>query len=65
MMFFTAGRENIIWAFALYFILSFVVDLHAPIFCSAIVEAVDYGKVKNSERASGLSFGGISFCQKF
>lgn len=65
LMFFTVGQKDIAWAFVLYFILSFVVDLHAPVFWSAIAEAVDYGKVKNGERASGLSFGGISFCQKF
>ena len=30
----------------------------------AIAEAVDYGEIKDGVRASGLSFGGISFCQK-
>jgi len=51
-------------AFILYFLLSFVVDLHAPIFWSAIAEAVDYGHSKTGKRVSGLAFGGISFCQK-
>ncbi|WP_346839538.1 MFS transporter [Microbulbifer sp. SAOS-129_SWC] len=51
-------------AFALYFLLSFVVDLHAPVFWSAIAEAVDYGEAKTGRRASGLAFGGISFFQK-
>lgn len=55
---------NIFLAFPLYFILSFVVDLHAPIFWSAIAEAVDYGHAKSGKRVSGLSFGGISFAQK-
>lgn len=64
-MFFTVGRDDVALAFVLYFLLSFVVDLHAPVFWSAIAEAVDYGAVKNGDRASGLSFGGISFCQKF
>ncbi|MFM2481144.1 MFS transporter [Celerinatantimonas sp. YJH-8] len=64
-LFFLVGRNDIALAFTIYFLLSFVVDLHAPVFWSAIAEAVDYGAVKNGDRASGLSFGGISFCQKF
>jgi GPH family glycoside/pentoside/hexuronide:cation symporter len=48
----------------LYFLLSLVVDLHAPVFWSAIAEAVDYGAAKTGQRVSGLAFGGISFCQK-
>ncbi len=51
-------------AFGLYFLLSFVVDLHAPVFWSAIAEAIDYGENKLGERVSGLAWGGISFCQK-
>ncbi|HVU15919.1 MAG TPA: MFS transporter [Candidatus Didemnitutus sp.] len=51
-------------AFVLYFLVSFVVDLHAPVFWSAIAEAVDYGEVKSGQRVAGLAFGGISFCQK-
>lgn len=56
--------QNILPAYILYFILSFVVDLHAPVFWSAIAEAVDYGHAQSNERVSGLSFGGISFAQK-
>ncbi len=55
---------NMLLAFPLYFILSFIVDLHAPIFWSAIAEAVDYGHAETGHRVSGLSFGGISFAQK-
>jgi GPH family glycoside/pentoside/hexuronide:cation symporter len=51
-------------AFALYFLLSFVVDLHAPVFWSAIAETIDYGQVKTGKRVSGFAFGGISVCQK-
>ena len=51
-------------AFILYFTLSFVVDLHAPVFWSAIAETIDYGQVKTGKRVSGLAFGGISVCQK-
>jgi GPH family glycoside/pentoside/hexuronide:cation symporter len=51
-------------AFVLYFVLSFVVDLHAPVFWSAIAEAIDYGQVKTGKRVSGFAFGGISVCQK-
>jgi GPH family glycoside/pentoside/hexuronide:cation symporter len=51
-------------AFILYFLLSFIVDLHAPVFWSAIAETIDYGQVKTGKRVSGLAFGGISVCQK-
>ncbi|MFC3023424.1 MFS transporter [Vibrio zhugei] len=65
MMYFLVGRDDVALAFVFYFLISFVVDLHAPVFWSAIAEAVDYGQYKNHERVSGLSFGGISFAQKF
>jgi GPH family glycoside/pentoside/hexuronide:cation symporter len=51
-------------AFVLYFLLSFIVDLHAPVFWSAIAETIDYGQVKTGKRVSGFAFGGISVCQK-
>jgi GPH family glycoside/pentoside/hexuronide:cation symporter len=38
--------------------------MHAPVFWSAISEAVDYGEVKSGKRVAGMAFGGISFCQK-
>ncbi|QYK03048.1 MFS transporter [Shewanella psychrotolerans] len=63
-MFFTVQPGDVALAFVLYFLISFVVDLHAPIFWSIISEAVDYGTVKNGHRVSGLAFGGISFAQK-
>lgn len=63
-MFFSVGQGDVALAFALYFLLSFVVDMHAPVFWSAIAEAVDYGHVKTGKRVSGLAFGGISFFQK-
>lgn len=64
-MFFVIKPGDIVLAYVLYFILSFVVDLHAPVFWSAIAEAVDYGHAETGKRVSGLSFGGISFAQKF
>jgi GPH family glycoside/pentoside/hexuronide:cation symporter len=51
-------------AFLLYFLLSLVVDLHAPVFWSAIAETIDYGQVKTGKRVSGFAFGGISVAQK-
>jgi GPH family glycoside/pentoside/hexuronide:cation symporter len=63
-MFLLVGPGDVMLAFIFYFVLSFVVDLHAPVFWSAIAEAVDYGQAKNSKRVSGLAFGGISFFQK-
>lgn len=63
-MYFAVQPGDIVLAFIFYILLSFVVDLHAPVFWSAIAEAVDYGEIKDGVRVSGLSFGGISFCQK-
>lgn len=64
LMFFLVGPGDTTLALVLYFLLSFVVDLHAPVFWSAIPEAIDYGQYKTGKRAAGLGFGGISFCQK-
>ncbi|GGY94883.1 MFS transporter [Pseudoduganella plicata] len=55
---------DVVLAFILYFALSFIVDLHAPVFWSAIAETIDYGQVKTGTRVSGFAFGGISVCQK-
>ncbi len=63
-MFFVVKPGDMFLAYVLYFILSFIVDLHAPVFWSAIAEAVDYGHAESGKRVSGLSFGGISFAQK-
>jgi GPH family glycoside/pentoside/hexuronide:cation symporter len=64
LIFFLVKPDDVVLAFVLYFLLSFIVDLHAPVFWSAIPEAVDYGEVKTGQRVSGLAFGGISFFQK-
>src|SRR5690606_31843076 len=64
LMFFLVRPGDTLLAFVLYFLLSFVVDLHAPVFWSAIAEAIDYGEHKVGQRVSGLAWGGISFCQK-
>lgn len=63
-MYFMVKPGNIIPAYVLFFLINFVVDLHAPVFWSAISEAVDYGEVKTGKRVAGLAFGGISWCQK-
>ncbi|MEQ9824441.1 MAG: MFS transporter [Puniceicoccaceae bacterium] len=63
-MYFLVQPGDVAIAFVLYFLLSFVVDLHAPVFWSAIAEAVDYGQFKSGKRVSGLAFGCISFAQK-
>ncbi|WP_347331634.1 MFS transporter [Marinimicrobium locisalis] len=63
-MFFAVQPGDVWLAFVLYFLISFVVDLHAPVFWSAIAESVDYGQAKTGKRVSGLAFGGISFFQK-
>lgn len=64
LMFLLVSPGDLLLAFVLFFLVSFVVDLHAPVFWSAIAEAVDYGERKTGQRVAGLSFGGISFCQK-
>lgn len=64
LMFLVVKPGDLVLAYIIYFVLSFVVDLHAPVFWSAIAEAVDYGHAESGKRVSGLSFGGISFAQK-
>ncbi len=64
LIYYVVKPGDIMLAFVLYFVLSFVVDLHAPVFWSAIAETIDYGQVKTGKRVSGLAFGGISVCQK-
>jgi GPH family glycoside/pentoside/hexuronide:cation symporter len=64
LMYLTVKPGDMVLAFVLYFLLSFVVDLHAPVFWSAIAETIDYGHVKTGKRVSGFAFGGISVCQK-
>lgn len=63
-IYFFVGRDDVVLAFFLYFLLSFVVDLHAPVFWSIISETIDYGQVKNGKRVSGFAYGGISVGQK-
>jgi GPH family glycoside/pentoside/hexuronide:cation symporter len=63
-MYFVVSPGNLAPAFVLFFLINFVVDLHAPVFWSAISEAVDYGEIKSGKRVAGMAFGGISFCQK-
>lgn len=63
-IYFFVGRDDVVLAFVLYFLLSFVVDLHAPVFWSIISETIDYGQVKNGKRVSGFAYGGISVGQK-
>ncbi|HEY3761636.1 MAG TPA: MFS transporter [Verrucomicrobiae bacterium] len=63
-LFLAVKPGDVVPAFILYFLVCFIVDLQAPVFWSAIAEAVDYGQVKSGKRVAGISFGGISFCQK-
>jgi GPH family glycoside/pentoside/hexuronide:cation symporter len=63
-IYFAVKPGDVMLAFVLYFLLSFVVDLHAPVFWSAIAETIDYGQLKTGKRVSGFAFGGISVCQK-
>ena len=64
MIYFLVKPGDTLLAFALYFALSLIVDLHAPVFWSAIAETIDYGQLKTGKRVSGFAFGGISVCQK-
>jgi len=63
-LYFAVKPGEVVLAFVLYFLVCLVVDLQAPVFWSAIAEAVDYGHVRSGKRVAGMSFGGISFCQK-
>jgi glycoside/pentoside/hexuronide:cation symporter, GPH family len=63
-MYFAVGRSNVYLAFALFFLINFIVDLQGPVFWSIISEAVDYGEIKSGRRVAGMAFGGISFAQK-
>lgn len=63
-MYFLVGPGDVAAAFVFYFLICFIVDLHAPVFWSAIVEAVDYGHARSGQRVAGLAMGGISFFQK-
>lgn len=63
-LFLAVGPGDVAPAFFLYFLFAFVIDLHAPVFWSAIPEAIDYGERKSGLRVSGLAWGGISFWQK-
>ncbi|MGB9110252.1 MAG: MFS transporter [Telluria sp.] len=64
MIYFLVKPGDTLLAFVLYFALSLIVDLHAPVFWSAIAETIDYGQLKTGKRVSGFAFGGISVCQK-
>ncbi len=64
LMYLAVKPSNVAVAFALFFLINFIVDLQGPVFWSIIPEAVDYGQVKSGKRVAGMAFGGISFCQK-
>ncbi len=63
-MYFLVQPGDILPAYVFFFVINFVVDLHAPVFWSAISEAVDYGEKRSGKRVAGMAFGGISWCQK-
>ncbi|AWB69142.1 MFS transporter (plasmid) [Saccharobesus litoralis] len=63
-MFVLVSPEWVWLAFVLFFILSFVVDLHAPVFWAAIADAVDYGEQVQGTRIVGASYCLISMSQK-
>jgi glycoside/pentoside/hexuronide:cation symporter, GPH family len=63
-MYLAVKPGDIAFAFVLYFLINFIVDLQGPVFWSIISEAVDYGQVKLGKRVAGMAFGGISFAQK-
>lgn len=64
LIYFLVQPGDTVLAFVLYFALSLIVDLHAPVFWSAIAETIDYGQLKTGKRVSGFAFGGISVAQK-
>ncbi|WP_254554578.1 MFS transporter, partial [Salmonella enterica] len=46
LMYFSVGSENLILAFAFYFLINFLFDMQMQVFWSSIYEAVDYGEKK-------------------
>ncbi|MCU4676460.1 MFS transporter [Catenovulum sp. 2E275] len=64
LMFFCVSDHQVALAFVFFFLISFIVDLHAPVFWSAIADAVDYGQYKHGVRVPGMTFCLVSFCQK-
>lgn len=64
-MLFVVKPGDVNLALVFFFILCFVVDLHAPVFWSVLPEAVDYGTYKTGVRVSGLAIGLIAFFQSF
>lgn len=63
-MFFFVKPGDVVLGCVFFYVIFFVVDLHAPIFWSIISESIDYGAAKTGKRVSGLAYGGISFFQK-
>ncbi|MFT3829281.1 MAG: MFS transporter [Opitutaceae bacterium] len=63
-MYWGVGRDDVVAAFVLFFLINFIVDLQGPVFWSIISEAVDYGEAESGRRVAGMAFGGISFAQK-
>lgn len=63
-MFFVVKPGDVVMGCVFFYVIFFVVDLHAPIFWSIISESIDYGVSKTGKRVSGLAYGGISFFQK-
>ncbi len=62
-MFVLVKPGDVTLALGLFFVLSFVVDLHAPIFWSIIPESVDYGARKTGIHLLGPAFGVIALFQ--
>lgn len=65
LFFLLSGSGDNLISYAMFFLLSFFSTLYAPIFWASIPDTIDYGFYKTGKRVSGLSFGGIAFCQKF
>ncbi|KMT64276.1 sodium:galactoside symporter [Catenovulum maritimum] len=64
LLFFVVTPDGIVLAFFMFFVLSFVVDLHAPVFWASIADAVDYGEATTGHRLTGFSYCLISMSQK-
>lgn len=65
LFFIISGSADNLLCYALFFLLSFFSTLYAPIFWASIPDTIDYGFYKTGKRVSGLTFGGVAFCQKF
>jgi GPH family glycoside/pentoside/hexuronide:cation symporter len=56
--------DNVVFAFALFFVISFCLGMNAPILFSMAADTVEYGELKDGRRLAGLVSSGALFAIK-